>query len=215
VANADDQPLPQIVQGSESLDPSPSADGPLESILLVAMMALQHLTPLDTVAAADALNRLSAILQRYITAVLTRHGIPNPWHEAMDIVQDVWLRFLRRGLARRFDLTRSNLRSPYLFGVCRTIVYERIRRRRPYHSLPLELDSAASGMTPQDSLALEELRDSVCTAIGQLNPTLAEAILARFWDVPPAGRLSDGTRYGRIFRAKAALLPLLQQYAND
>jgi RNA polymerase sigma factor (sigma-70 family) len=189
----------------------------VNSLMLVAMATLQNLAPLDRAAASNALDRLTSILRRFIERYLARCGIPNAWQEAMDIAQEVWVRFLRRDLAKRFDQSRSHLGGAYLFGVCRKVIWETLRKRRPHLSIPPDFDAAASDLCPDDAAAINELRNEVQTAIGKLNPALADAIRERF-GLEAAGvrkARTNATHNVRVFRAKAALKPLLREHMSD
>jgi RNA polymerase sigma factor (sigma-70 family) len=147
-----------------------------KSLLLIVFFALRRLSPDSTQKTQVDFDDLTQILRRYVATVLAKWGILNPWSAAEDVVQELFVRFLRRNLLKRYDPKQSPL-GTYLYGVLRHAMSEAFRKRRRNRTVPLE-----NMMDPipyhEEAFAMLEIRDEVSAAIGRLSPKLADAIRA-------------------------------------
>jgi DNA-directed RNA polymerase specialized sigma24 family protein len=186
-----------------------------EALLVLVFTVLTTSGRIDPVASSEAMQRLTDILIRFIANILTRFGVPDAHQEARDIAQEVWVRFLKRDLARRFDQTRFELRAPFLWGVCRMVILEWLRKHRPFVTIPPDFDIASPELTPFEMVVVNEVRKDVQIALASIDPKRSNAIRERFWGGEHSDCVTDPTRYGRVFQGKKELKPLLRRHAAE
>jgi DNA-directed RNA polymerase specialized sigma24 family protein len=179
----------------------------LEALLLIVFRALTTLSKDASQTTHAAIVELTQILRRYVTYILAKWGIPNPSVVAEDVVQDLFVRLLSRGLVRRYDHRRS-LRRTFLFGILRRVLSEAFRKLMPGRTVPLPADLLDPTPYADEVLAMNEIRGQVSAAIGRLRPSLAYAICARYGidrESTENSSMSRSARDTRVCRAKRAL----------
>jgi RNA polymerase sigma factor (sigma-70 family) len=175
-------------------------------------MTLANCFPGASQASHRAFDELSDILRRYAASILARWGYASPWVHAEDVVNDLFLRFLERNLAHRYNGSISQRRT-YLFGVLRRVLAESYRRHKPNRTVPLPEDLFDTTPSPDEAAAMLEIRDRVSAAIGRLRPRLAGAVRCKYGfellseDIVA---LSPSARDSRTSRARKALRQDLQ-----
>jgi len=186
----------------------------LESLLEVAFLTLANCFPGPSQVSHRAFDELTVILRRYAASILAAWRIPSPRVHAEDVVHDLFLRFIQCGLAKNYDRTVSQRRT-YLFGVLRRVLSEAYRAHKPHRAAPLPEDLLDPTPSPNEALAMSEIRDQVSAAIGRLQPRLAYALRCQygFDDVQPSdiAALSPSARHSRTSRGRKALRPQLQE----
>jgi RNA polymerase sigma factor (sigma-70 family) len=185
----------------------------LESLLAVVFAVLANCFPDASKKTHDAFDDLSKILRKYVAAILTVWGIPSPTDRAADVVQDLFLRFLERDLARKYDPKIAHRRT-FLFSVLRNVLRETFRKHKPNRTVPLPADLMDSAPWPDEALAMREVRDLVSAAIGRLRPKFAEAIRVQYGleaESVPFSDLSASARNARTCRARQLLRLDLQE----
>jgi RNA polymerase sigma factor (sigma-70 family) len=178
-----------------------------ESLLVVVFASLAGQSPDSSERTRAAFSEVTRILRRYAAYLLARWGIPSSCATADDVVQELYVRLLRRNIIGSYDQTLS-LRKTYLFGIIRKILAETFRKMKPGRTVPLPADLLDPTPHPDEAAALHEIRDEVSSAIGRLRPTLADTIRSQYGmeqDTGGHSELTASARYTRASRARQAL----------
>lgn len=164
----------------------------------------------DETAFAELFRRHRAAVYRYAVHLAGRaDGLPD------DIVQDVFLAFLRR--LERFDPARGSIES-YLLGIARRQIFRQLDRRRGTEAL--DVIDADAAMPSLEASALQELTRveavaRVRAAVGALPPVFREAVVLcelNELDYAAAASVMNcpiGTVRSRLHRGRALLAAAL------
>jgi RNA polymerase sigma factor (sigma-70 family) len=178
-------------------------------LLLIVFAYLTRL-PLDYSQKTQVyFDELTQILLRYVARVLEKWGIPSPWAEAEDAVQELFFTFVGLNLLKRYDNKQSPL-GAYLYGVLRHVMYQAFRKHKRNRTEPLPEHRMDPTLYHEDAFAILEIRDEVRSAIGRLSPALADAIRAelQYGDDAEAAEhlgLTLSAFYARTSRARQAM----------
>ncbi len=144
-----------------------------------------------TGAQAGSTDRLEAVMEAYESALLRyTSGLLRNWHAAQDVVQNVFIKFLRH--ADVYSLPPERLRS-WFFRVAHNEAVDYIRRetrlRRLHESQSLEEEAQQRDAAEDKAAAQMEL---ISDAISHLDAPEREVLLLR---------LQEGLSYREISRA--------------
>jgi RNA polymerase sigma factor (sigma-70 family) len=184
----------------------------LDSLLVIVFAALKRSSRDKSKELEVALAKLTPILRRYVARILVRWQVSNPWLMAEDVVQDLFLRFMEKELAKSYRRKRA-ARGKFLFGVLRRVLSEAYRKLKPGMTSPLLEDIVDPTPQPDETLTLSEVREQIIEAIDGLGSGVALALRTQYgFELPSAAilNLSDSARHSRTSRARKTLRPVLE-----
>ncbi len=205
--------MEMTVTASREVD---SSTAPLEAALVIAMVILSNPAGQQSTEIDRAFEIIHDELIRYVAWVLKHIFGKNPEHAA-DLVQEVFVRFMTRKIALKYDPLRECQRGSFLRGVAWNVMRDFVRGERNYPKMENIDDhqltdcGAGPAAIAERTEVLERLRDALAT----LKPEYLEALLGRFAPElagSPTNSVAPSTRYQQTFRAKQALNVILARF---
>ena len=165
---------------------------------------------IKTLAAENPRAAMEMVIHKYRERLFYHAGsIVKDWHEAYDVVQEVFIRAMRE---TRFFLPEFRMKA-WLFRVTTNLCFNMVRDRKRRGAILEGMHKVDRAHADQlDRVFQSERREEVLAAIDTMTSDHREILLLRYYDDLSYAEIADvleiklGTVMSRLSRARARLL---------
>jgi RNA polymerase sigma-70 factor (ECF subfamily) len=185
------------------------------SLRLVAPSGAAQWSEADIKQLALENNRLAMemVIHKYRERLFYHAGsIVKDWHEAYDVVQEVFIKAMRE---KRFFLPDFRMKA-WLFRVTSNLCFNMVRDRKRRGAILDGMQKVDRAYADQlDRVFQSERQGEVLSAIGTMTPDHREILMLRYYDDLSYAEIADtleiklGTVMSRLSRARTRLLAVM------